>query len=349
MRSTLAICLLLGLSAPLTASAIGIPLALVEGEWTPTRLRGIEVGAMRMELAPSMDDERDQLVWLLDTTFVVRNTSTDPQTLTIGIPNAWSIEDFSVRSNLEDFWGEAFINGAEVGTEVVRLVANPAHQEVAYRAVRPFEVRLDGNDSAHVRLRYALPSSTSEHDEQQVVVPMHLRKLWNTPIEFGLVSLSWTDRMFSFRTNLSSFALYGNRVEWFVQGFEPETDLEVRFLSRRAVLLMVSRRMGCPMPWEVMDRVTEGRPDLLEETLQTVPTDVLEMCAALPAMLRGSQGALRHMGLNDPTIQDFAPEGSDLRGPLFIHDPTYRADRLNQSEGIYVRFLTGEVERRRSD
>ena len=328
------------------AFSIGIPLEQIEDRWVPVRADDVQLVALRMSVVPSMDDQTEQLVWLLDASFVVRNFGSEDITLHLGVPNAWSARDYSITASTEDFWGEAFVNGAQVVTEVVALAPSPAHSEINYRSARRFQVSLTAGLSAHVRVRYALPVDESDYGEQQLSIPFHLRSLWDGAIDYGVISVRWHDRMFSFRTNLPSYALYGDRAEWFVRGFEPDDDLIVRFLSRRTVFELVARGLGCPMPWEVMDRVTEGNSEPIEEMLSEYTTDVLEMCAALPLMLRGSQEAAGQMGLSGLTIERFAPNGSELTGPLFFLDPDFRPESVTDTEGIFIRFLRQELARR---
>lgn len=342
--STTALLACLLFSTP--AFGLGVPLDQIDGQWAPCKADDVQLVGLRMSLIPSMDDQRDELVWMLDATLVIRNFATEDMTVNLGVPNVWSAADYSVSGTTADFWGEAFVNGTQVATEVVPLVTNPAHTAVSYRSARLFGVPLGPGQSAHVRVRYALPAEESEDGEQQLVIPFHLRPLWDGVIEYGVISVRWHDRIFSFRTNLPSYALYSDRAEWFVRAFEPNTDLEIRFLSRQTVFLMVARGLGCPMPWEVMDRVAEGSAEPIETMLAVYTTDALEMCAALPLALHGSAEAARQMGLNDLTIERFAPEGSEMSGPLLVVDPDFDVASLSESEGIYVRFLRQELARR---
>lgn len=327
-------------------AALGIPLTRVEGEWAPALAHDIQIVAMRMEVIPSMDDSADQLVWVLDTTLVVRNFGSTEQTLEMGIPNIWSANDSSVTPDLQEFWGEAFVNGVPAETEVVRLIRSPAHLQVTYRAAKRFSFDLGPDESAQLRFRYALPSAEGDGPEVRLLLPFHLRTLWDGAIDHGSITVRWTGRMNSFRTNLPSYALYPDRAEWFVRGFEPENDLEVRFLPRQALFVMVAREMSCPMPWELMDRVTAGDPAEVTAMLEPYPSDVLDICASLPPLLRGSEAAARQIGLNNLTIERFAPEGSGFSGPLFVPDPDFAMDQLSESEGIYVRFLRQTIDGR---
>ena len=328
------------------AFGLGIPLDQIDGHWAPSKADNVQLVALRMSLVPSMDDQRGQVIWLLDATLVLRNFGAEDITLDVGVPNVWSATDYSVDRSADDFWGEAYVNGEQMATEVVRLVINPAHSAVRYRSARRFQVPMTAGQSAHVRVRYALPAEESEFGEQELAIPFHLRPLWDGVIEHGVISVRWHDRIFSFRTNLPSYALYSDRAEWFVRAFEPNDDLEIRFLSRQTVFRMVAQGFGCPMPWEVMDRVAEGSTESIEAMLAEYTTDVLEMCAALPLALDGSAEAARQIGLNELRIERFAPEQSELSGPLLIADPSFDAASLSDSEGIYVRFLRQELLRR---
>ena len=152
-------------------AALGIPLTRVEGEWAPALAHDIQIVAMRMEVIPSMDDSADQLVWVLDTTLVVRNFGSTEQTLEMGIPNIWSANDSSVTPDLQEFWGEAFVNGVPAETEVVRLIRSPAHLQVTYRAAKRFSFDLGPDESAQLRFRYALPSAEGDGPEVRLLLP----------------------------------------------------------------------------------------------------------------------------------------------------------------------------------
>jgi len=329
-----------------TAWSFGFPITRIESEWTPVRADDLQILALRMELVPSMDDEREERMWVVDQTMVVRNGAETGQSLNIALPNFWSMNDPVRGARAEDFWGEAFVNGRPAETDVVHLVPNPAHSGVAYRSAKRFEVEIAAGETAHIRLRMALPADSVAEGEERLVVPFSLRELWDSSIEFGLISLSWTDRMYAFRSNLPSYALYSRQAEWFVHDFSPRSDLEVRFMPQRSVFLMVADDLGCPPERELVDRVSEGSFDAVDSMLETYPTDVLETCRALPAAMAGSLGEARGAGLEALDLSQFAPEGSEISGPLVTVDPGYREARLDNRSQMYRRFLGRELERR---
>ena len=63
------------------------------------------------------------------------------------------------------------------------------------------------------------------------------------------------------------------------------------------------------------------------------------MNTTLPAALRGSLHDATTAGLRSLTLEQFAPHGSALSGPLVVVDPDYSEDDLTDAEAIYARFL----------
>jgi hypothetical protein len=328
------------------AFAIGLPIERFEGYWMPTVSERVQITRLRVNVVPSLGADGEDLLWLVDETMVLRNQGTDHVDLNIGIPNAWSNDTARLFDESEPFWAEAYVNGQRVRTQIADLIRNPAIPFVEYRTVRRFEVALDPGEAAHVRLRFALPASTSDAGEVELALPFHLRPLWNGPVESGQIVVLWTDRMFGLRSNLGAYAQYEDRIEWFVHAFEPETDLELRFLPRSTVFQLVARDMGCPMPWEVVDRVSEGNPEHMQTMLAPYPLDRLRICASLPAALRGSAAAATETGLDAMTLDQYAPLHSGVTGPVWILNPEYDPEDLSDLEAIYVRFLRQEVANR---
>jgi hypothetical protein len=344
----LVVSLLCGLLLPArSASSMVFPLSQVGDRWTPARESGTQITSLRLELYPARDPATEELVWWVDETLVLRNHGSEAVALELAVPNVWSARDASVTHVPADFWAEAFVNGRAVETTPITLVANPAHGSVTVRSARRFPVRLGPGESAHVRVLFALPLDRTG-DENRLVFPFHLRGLWDGPIEAGVIVLRWSDQLFGLRTNLPAYAQYRDRVEWFVRSFEPTSDLDVRFLSRGAVFELVAREFGCPRPWELVDRVAEGDPALVRHMLASYRDDQLDLCAELPAALRGSLVAADRAGITHLDLARFAPAGTSWTGPLVLADPTFTPDALTDSEQLYRRFLRNELEARRA-
>lgn len=339
----LASCALLAVVLSSEAFTLPFPLSEVGGRWAPAEAGDVQITYLRVEAVPSMDDTRDSMVWSIDETVVIHNHGIEDTTLNLGVANAWSANAPSPRGTTRDFWAEAYVNGAPVRTEVVEVIPNPALSSVTYRTAKRFELSIDAGETAHVRVRFALPAETADIGEVELVLPFHLRALWDGPIDFGNLSVMWSTEIFSFRTNLPGYALYRDGAEWFVRGFQPDSDLRVRFLPRQATFALVARDLGCPMPWEVLDRVSEGNLDPVRDMLGTYETERLRRCAALPAILRGSAADAESAGLANRTLDEFAPMGSEITGPLLLADPGYSEAVLTESERIYAGFLTQEI------
>jgi len=345
------VCLVLSLLALLAAerssSSLGMPLERVDEYWTPTSAETVSITAMRLEIVPSRDPVADVLMWSVDETLALFNHGAEEVVLSLGIPNIWSAGEPVVGEPAGDFWAEAFVNGSLAETEIVRVVPNPSHPEVDYGVARKFTVRIPAASSAYVRLMFALPAGSTAAGESRLLYPFQLRELWDGDIEFGTIVVRWRDRVFSFRTNLPGYALYADRAEWFLRQFRPSDELDIRFLPRLAVFRLVGESLGCPMPWEIVDRVADGRPDSLRDFLAGYRTDQLELCVELPATLRGSVHAARASGLSELRLEQFADSESGISGPLFVADPDYNPDQMTESEALYTRFIRQELDTRR--
>lgn len=333
-------------SMPRPTTAQVIPLEQIGSEWTPVELDGVQIVCLRLTVHPSYDEEQGHSMWTVDQTLVVRNQGSESQALHLGIPDAWSLDDPSVHYEPRDFWAEAYSNGAPLEEETVAIVPNPAHPAIVFRAAQMVEIFLESGETSHLRFLFALPGETTDQGERRLSFPFHLRRLWDGPVDFGVIIVRWGDRVFSFRSNLSAYALYDDRAEWFLWGFEPDTDLEVQFLPRQSVFYMLAEHTGCPMPWEVVDRISDGNMEGIRDMLSAYDADVLEFCAELPAVLLGSQAAARRSGLTEMQLEQFAPQDSGLTGPVFVLDPDFRDEDLSQPEAMYGRCLRQEVEAR---
>ncbi|MCA9562862.1 MAG: hypothetical protein KC561_05195 [Myxococcales bacterium] len=328
------------------AWALMFPLSTVDGHWMPTDADGVQITALRAELVPSAS-ETHELIWLLDATMVVRNNSGESVQLNLAIPNEWSRNEGRFDPTPADFWGEIFVNGTLLESEVVAISPNPAFQNVSYRSVRTAPMTLGSDRAAHVRVRYALPAVQGEHGEMGVDLPFHLRALWDGAIDFGNITLEWTDQMYAFRSNLSAYSLYTNRAEWFLINFEPDTDMQVRFLPRPAIFNMVIETFECPTPQELFDRVSAGDMELIRDMLSAYSVDRLDVCSDVPQALAGSESAARNSGLLELDLEQFAGEESGLTGPLVRVREDYRSSDLTDLEAVYVRFLEQELAARR--
>jgi hypothetical protein len=342
---------LIALGAAAQADAIPLPVQALEEQWTPTRARSARVLAVRMDIAPSVDDESGTRMWIVDETAVVLNEAREAVTLDLLLPDAWSAAatpgTLAPSRAGSDFWGEVFVNGRRVESDVVGVALNPAHPGITYRNGRQFSVSLGAEQSAHVRMRYALPAVRSDAGEERLVIPFRERTLWEGAIDFGTITVRWMNRMFALRTNLPSYAAYGDRVEWFLRAFSPEGDLELRFLPHSSAFAMVAEAMSCPTVGELTDRLADSDPATVDMMLEEYPTDVLEVCAALPAALGGSAAAARSAGLDSVDLSRFAPEDSGISGPLVEPVEGYSDALLSPAERMYRHYLLNEIGRRR--
>lgn len=351
IRCAALIALLLALIAtnPTPAEALGYPVTRSGDRWTPTRVEDVVISSLRVEVVPARDRQRETHVWWVDETLLLRNDGAESVSLTLAVPNAWSATAIDVAAGPDDFWAEAFVNGRRVETTLERLAVNPAHPSVTYRTGRLLSLELGPTESAHVRLAFGLPIEQAELGERGLRFPFHLRPLWGGAVEAGVILLRWSDDFYAFRANLPAYALYRDRAEWFVRAFEPSRSLDVEFLPRQAVFQMVAREIGCPTPWELMDRISEGNQEPVRAMLSSYDSAQLSLCADLPAALRGSVRAAERSGLRDLDLTQFAPPNSGISGPLVRPDPDFLEADLSERERIYDRFLRQEVSNRLED
>jgi hypothetical protein len=326
--------------------AFGVPLTRIEESWFPAEAENIRVAGIRVSVVPSIDSDSGEHLWLIDETMLVKNTLEEPFTFHLAAPNMWSAEGRTDLEEPQDFWTEAFVNGQQVETHLIELAPNPQHYEVNYRSARRFHVTMRPSEAIHVRLRFAIPQETHESGEIGLNLPFGLRRLWDGTIDFGLITVRWSAPMFAFRTNLPTYALYRDRVEWFLREFSPEEDIEMRFLSHHGALSILIRGLNCPQPWLLLSHVEAGDTGAIEELLELYSGENLLSCAALPSVLYGSLEDARQAGLELMRFESFSEPESNITGPIFWPDPEFSIDKLSEAERIYRQFLLQNLEQR---
>ena len=326
--------------------AFGVPLTRIEENWFPAEAENIRVAGIRVSVVPSVDNENGELLWLVDETMLVKNTLEEPFTFHVAVPNMWSEAGGAGLEEPQDFWAEAFVNGQEVETHLIELAPNPQHYDVTYRSGRRFHVAMRPSEAIHVRLRFAIPQDSFESGEIGLNLPFGLRRLWDGTIDFGLITVRWSAPMFSFRTNLPTYALYRDRVEWFLKDFSPEADIEMRFLSHQGAFSVLVRGLNCPQPWLLLPHVETGDMAAVEELLVLYNRENLRSCAALPSVLNGSLEDARETGMELMRFESFTEADSNIAGPIFWSDPGFSEESLSESERLYRQLLLQHLEQR---
>ena len=317
------------------AEALVWPLRVVEGEPFAVETEGIQLVALSLELTPAsatpLPDEEQG--WILDMELLLRNRRGDARVQPLFLP-----DDAALR--MEGLW----VEGEVVAGDALRLRYDPRLPQVEARDGRRVTLAFADQQLRSLRVRWRASVQRSPLGELYVSVPWEsLGSFFEDPIDTLTLRVEFGERVLGFQSSLSGHRFFEgqrNSARWFVRTFRPQRPWQLRWIGAWPALLLAAEVEACPMPWEVMRRLSTDGPRALDTWLRERDPDTLRFCASLPLVVRGhvfsSDQTRRALGAIPMERYLGPPQG---RGPLYRPDPGFTREGLSEVERLYNSFL----------
>ena len=288
---------------------------------------------IRAERQPNVDAEGPDDGWLVTAEIAIRNHSHEDITVPVAVTDSAEFEERTV----------VYVNGVSVELEVIDPGFDPAHPEVVVDHAQRFELSLPSQALVFVRTEFVVQAVTDDAGQVFLSLPTNYLGMWEAPIEAAFIEVALNDRGVGIQTTLSGYTLYDeplNRLSWYSMDWVPTRPREVAFMPAWSALLRVAQVESCPEPWVVVEHISAGNMDDLNQYLAGYDPDSLQFCAALPLMVHGyvfeSDNVRRQFG--EIPLSRYL--GSDVdRGSIYRENPAFDSDMLTAVEAIYRRTL----------